>query len=360
MMERMEQDLLQNVLRLAAKEQTALSGVLQEAKNVFQLKRLAGDGSNRTFSRLTGGNFNCICVEAAKSGGAPNISEARAAWYICNHLHGMGVPVPKPYLFDSSNGLVVYEDLGTTHLYDLVSAGNFTDSVFVGRCRELYRSVVENLLEMQVRGAQGFKADWCWDTRKYDRELMLARESGYFHRELWCGLLGRSETPEVHAEFSLIAEHAGRGENTYFLHRDFQSRNIMIKDGKIRFIDFQGGRFGPLGYDLASLLIDPYVNLPLWLQDEIREYYQGLLTGETGISLDDFENSYGYLSMQRHLQIIGAFCYLSRVCGKDFFRPFVRPSLVSLANLIENINTKNLPVLGSMVDDALESLPGGY
>ena len=115
---------------------------------------------------------------------------------------------------------------------------------------------------MQVRGAVSFDPKWCWDTPQYDRMLMLERESGYFLQAFWQDLLGMEEPPGLQEEFFELADRAARIPAGYFLHRDFQSRNIMIHGGEACIIDFQGGRLGPLAYDLASLLIDPYVALP--------------------------------------------------------------------------------------------------
>ena len=89
---------------------------------------------------------------------------------------------------------------------------------------------------MQEAGARGFDCGWCWDTPRYDRELMVDRESGYFLRAFWQDGLGRAAPEGIEAEFQEIASLACGGEDV-FLHRDFQSRNIMIKDGLHRFID---------------------------------------------------------------------------------------------------------------------------
>jgi aminoglycoside/choline kinase family phosphotransferase len=106
----------------------------------------------------------------------------------------------------------------------------------------------------------------------------------------------------------------------YFLHRDFQSRNLFIKDGRLRVVDFQGGRLGPLGYDLAALLIDPYMALAAPWEEELVSHYLELLT-EQGVAVDprEFREVYYHLALCRNLQVLGAFGYLIRVKGKDHF-----------------------------------------
>ena len=103
----------------------------------------------------------------------------------------------------------------------------------------------------------------------------------------------------------------------------------MLHEDTVRVIDFQGGRLGPLGYDLASLLIDPYAGLSHTMQEELFSYY--VSTAEPyGIIGEDFSTGYTVLALQRNLQILGAFSFLSKVQGKHFFQQFIEPALQSL------------------------------
>ncbi len=93
----------------------------------------------------------------------------------------------------------------------------------------------------------------------------------------------------------------------------------MVKDGSVRFIDFQAGRLGPLGYDVASLLIDPYAALTPQFQEELLDFYGSLLAARRPGSEEDFIKYYSFLALQRNLQIVGAFAFLSKVRGKAIF-----------------------------------------
>ncbi|HID70579.1 MAG TPA: hypothetical protein EYP35_09035, partial [Desulfobacterales bacterium] len=185
-----------------------------------------------------------------------------------------------------------------------------------------------------IRGAEGFDAAWCWDTPCYDKKLMLERESGYFLRAFWKGLLGREEPSGLQEEFVLLAEKAATIPAGFFLHRDFQSRNIMIHREEPCFIDFQGGRPGPLAYDLASLLIDPYVALSDEFQIELLETYLDELERLTEVDRRKFIEEYLLLALHRNLQIVGAFAFLSTERKKVFFSQFIKPALVSLNKLL--------------------------
>ncbi|MCI5159544.1 MAG: aminoglycoside phosphotransferase, partial [Candidatus Electrothrix sp. AUS1_2] len=230
-------------------------------------------------------------------------------------------------------------------LHDVVQEKG-TDSEQVIR---LYRQAVSELARMQVRGSEGFDPAWCWDTPRYDSALMLERESGYFLRA-FCRDFLRLEIDEekIAKEFHTLADKASLAEATFFLHRDFQSRNIMIRQDRVRFIDYQAGRLGPLAYDLASLLIDPYAALPIQFQEELLEHYLDTLTGLLPYDRSRFRQEYPSLALQRNLQILGAFAFLSQQRGKPFFRQYLAPALGSLQGLLAKTATAEYPYLTAL------------
>lgn len=350
-----QKELLEKVLSvLSANKKTR--HVVSRSDNVsFEL--LAGDGSNRCFRRFQTPDFSCIAVTPG-SGSTIGLKEARSAYHIGSHLFECGVPVPEMFGHDDSCGLILYEDLGSLHLYDIAAATDFNEKGQLDKLKKLYHDVLENLARMQVRGKDGLQENWCWDTSHYDRKVMLERESGYFLQAFWKNFLHQENIDDLEKDFALLAEKSSEPDNGYFLHRDFQSRNIMVKDGRVRFIDFQGGRKGPLGYDPASLLIDPYSSLPHWLQDELLDYYIGCLEKYINVEPESFKLTYCCLALQRNLQIIGAFSYLSKECGKLYFRKYLHPALVSLNFLLSLETAPNLPVLRRVAAQSLELLPG--
>jgi len=121
---------------------------------------------------------------------------------------------------------------------------------------------------------------------------------------------------------------------TWILHRDFQSRNLMIRDETVFIIDFQAARLGPPGYDLASLLHDPYVNMPWSLRSELFDFYcikmKDIFRGKV------FARQFHLVAILRLLQALGAYGFLIKSKGRDFFRPFIPPALEGLARLLED------------------------
>lgn len=295
----------------------------------FGVETLVPDGSSRRFYRLHSEEQRLIAIlppENDERGQA----EARAFWHIGKHLQAAGAPTPQMIAFDAATGLALCEDLGGERLYERLQAGGGEAAL------PLYEQAVRGLARMQVRGAVHFDPSWCWDTPQYDRQLMLERESGYFLRACCIDLLGLEfDRAAVEHDCRHLAEAAARVPAHYFLHRDFQSRNIMVSGGAVRFIDFQGGRLGPLWYDLASLLIDPYAALPDTLQTHLqRVYLHALQEEEIPCNAEQFHREYLLLALQRNLQILGAFAFLSQVRQKPFFAQFLRPALGSLGTLL--------------------------
>jgi hypothetical protein len=345
--------LLDPSFNISAPERRAVGKLLKEAgfdPAGVNIDLLAGDGSERRFFRVVQQRRSLILILAQLSA-EHGLAESRSTWLIGRHLRRCGVPVPEMYGYDSETGVVACEDLGNDLLHSEISAGQWSEEKLVA----IYGQAVELLAHMQVVGARGFKAEWCWQTGTYDRQLMLSRESGYFLESFCRGLLGISAPPSgLAGEFADLAELASAAPAGFFLHRDFQSRNLMRHNGHLRVIDFQGGRFGPLGYDLASLLIDPYVSLPAYVQEGLLQKYIEVLSGYPEAVASFSGEDYYLLALQRNLQILGAFAFLSEVRGKVFFRAYLAPAALNLNKLLQQPDCRRFPVLRSFAGE----LPG--
>jgi len=326
---------------------------------------LSGDGSSRLFMRIMIDGAGSFCgVLPADENQTKGMAEALAAYNIGSHLKKRGLPVPTVHAFDAEKGFILFEDLGDTHLYDELEKNKKNQGNDIwGEAKEIYKEIVELLLYMQISGSVRFDRKWCWDTQRYDKKLMLEKESGYFMQAFCREYLGiKSFSAKLTDEFKQLAGRAARQPAVYFLHRDFQSRNLMLHNGEIRIIDFQGGRLGPLGYDLASLLIDPYAGMPYEVQQELLDHY---LEHLCKYGLDDLAFTKGFpsLILQRNLQILGAFAFLSRQKQKVFFAQFILPATISLQQQLKGPESKEYPHLLALTENILvrlekQNLPG--
>jgi aminoglycoside/choline kinase family phosphotransferase len=306
-------------------------------------QRLPSDGSKRAFYRLSAEHGSFIVMEYPPSKSAAekeNFSYLR----IGEHLLGKGIPVARIFSYDLQHGWFIMEDLGKHNLQEIaLSSGNRID---------IYKRVLELLVKLQIDGREDFKAQWCAHTKYYDRFVMEKHESEYFLTSFVQGFLGmEKDLSALSRSFSHLSHMASLADNDFFLHRDFQSRNLIVHGEKIGIVDWQGGRLGPLQYDLASLLIDPYVGLTSDERILLYDYYLTLVERRLpGIS-ESFSRRYHYIAIQRNLQILGAFSYLGNVQGKKWFLDYIPPALQSLVRLLEGCEDPELHQLKTLSEE---------
>jgi aminoglycoside/choline kinase family phosphotransferase len=306
---------------------------------------LPADGSRRVFFRIRPRHapFSLIAVENPPT--TPFFRRENVACLeIGNHLRQRGVPVPEILDREPARGWFLMEDLGEVRLQEALRRGNGPG--------DLALEVLSTLFHMQTEGAVGFDPAWCCQTARYDRDLMRRYESDYFRDAFLTRYLGLDRGwDELERPFEHLAWAASRAEDRFFLHRDFQSRNILVGDRGPGLVDWQGGRLGPLGYDLASFLIDPYTGFSEAEQARLYTAYLDRLRERDPGGVDRFEETYPYLAVQRNLQILGAFAFLSRVREKPFFEAFVPPAGRTLQRLLAGLDDPRLRPLRDAVEE---------
>ena len=306
---------------------------------------LRGDGSDRKWFRLNCGEHSLIMVDHGIRN-QTGTTEADAFVAIGNYLHRKGIAVPEIVSSDTFSGLVVVEDLGDTSLQQVVQRAQTADEVL-----KRYRTVIRQLVKMSFAAAGDFDPAWTCQTPTYSRELILEKECRYFVEAFLRSFCGRSvRTAELADEFTLLADRALAGTASGFMHRDFQSRNIMVRAGKYFFIDFQGGRLGPLQYDLASLLIDPYVDLPPASRRSLLQFAVDCIPADSGVESGQFRSSFPYCCLTRNLQILGAFGNLSRMKGKTWFASYIPIAVRNLKRALSSRRGEEFPKLKQIVD----------
>ena len=306
---------------------------------------LAGDGSDRSWFRLHCGGQSLIMVDHGIRNQSTT-TEADAFVAIGNHLKKAGIAVPDIVMSDTFSGLVMLEDLGDTNLQQVVQQAKTTGGVL-----KIYRAVLRQLVAMSFDGAIGFDPAWTCQTPTYSRDLILEKECRYFVEaflQTFCAKSVRSA--DLAEEFSLLADRALAGTVSGFMHRDFQSRNIMVNAGSPYFIDFQGGRLGPLQYDLASLLIDPYVDLPPDIRNTLFDFAVDCIPSDAAVDKERFRRAYPYCCLTRNLQILGAFGNLSRNQGKTWFESYVPAAVRNLKQALSSPRDHEFPKLKRIVE----------
>ena len=305
---------------------------------------LYGDGSDRKWYRVTDGSASLILVDHGIRQD-DSTCEADAFISIGRHLASKSIPIAKIYLHDTFSGHVFMEDLGDIHFQTFIKSVKNQDRIV-----SHYKALIRPLGKLSIEGRKEFNPEWTCQTAAYTEDLILEKECRYFVDAFLKNYLGMNiRFNDLEAEFRLLAEKALRFAVNGFMHRDMQSRNIMVKKDRFYFIDFQGGRLGPIQYDLASLLIDPYVDLPRAIQNTLLTFCVETLSPLFRIDPDQFLSCYQYCAVTRNLQILGAFGFLSRIKKKTYFEKYIPNAIKTLKYHFSVFQREEFPTLTSIV-----------
>jgi NDP-sugar pyrophosphorylase family protein len=321
--------------------------VSKDNKRKITTMQLAGDGSDRLWYRVLS-EYKSIIMADHGIRTTLKTSEVDSFVLIGQHLYNKGICVPEIHLYDTFSGVVFMEDLSDNHLQDVIIKTDQSKEII-----QWYQAVIDRMIQMNISGMDSFDVNWSYQTHEYDTRVILDKECRYFVEAFLKNYLRMDASYEdFEDDFDLLAkkalEHAVKG----LMHRDMQSRNIMVVRDKVYFIDFQGARIGPVQYDLASLLIDPYVNLPWDTQQILVDYCIKKLSDTVYINAEDFRSSYTYCSIARNLQMLGAFGYLIKVKGKTFYEQYIPTAVMTLKNNLKALDAKEFPLLKKLVENS--------
>jgi NDP-sugar pyrophosphorylase family protein/aminoglycoside/choline kinase family phosphotransferase len=314
------------------------------AGNTIFRTELFGDGSDRRWYRIHRGNESLVMADHGIRQNE-SLCEVDSFVAIGRHLHAKSIPVPKIYSYDTFSGHVFMEDLGDMNFQTLVNNTENEDDVV-----SHYKLLIRLMEKLFVNGRKDFDPAWTYQTASYSKELIVEKECRYFVDAFLKGYLKMDICfRHIEDELNALADKALKFSINGFMHRDLQSRNIMVKDNGFYFIDFQGGRLGPIQYDLASLLMDPYVNLSRPVKDILLKYAVKRLSAAIGIDSDRFLSCYKYCAVTRNLQILGAFGFLSRIKKKTYFEKYIPNAIRLLNHHLSFFGTGEFPNLTSIV-----------
>src|SRR5712692_9926944 len=245
---------------------------------------LQGDlgGSGRKIIRLANAKASAIGI-------LYSVREENAAFLeFSRHFHRHGLPVPEIYAEDLGQGAYLEEDLGDTTLFEFLTKHRTGESI-APQVVEAYRKVVAVLPRFQVEAGRDLNYSVCYPISSFDRQS-IAWDLNYFKYY-----------------FIRLAEFLLSAPRDYFLYRDFQSRNILLRDGDPFFVDYQGGRKGALQYDIASLLYDAKADLPPELRQQLLDHYLDSLSSFIQLDREAFLRYYYAYVYIRIMQALGAY-----------------------------------------------------
>ena len=290
------------------------------------------------YSRETDGNGRSVIRVVGT-----NRDENRAFIYMARHFHALGLPVPEVLSVSVDEMSYTQEDLGDMLLFDAIRHGRET-GCFLPEERTLLERAMRALAHVQIKGAEGFDWSVCFPVPAMD-ERSIRWDLNYFK---YCFLKGTGiefSEPKLEDDFDklvftlLATEKNGLCSSNpqggwSFMYRDFQSRNVMIKDGQPYFIDFQGGRRGPTQYDVASFLWQAKANIPQSLRDELIDaYLDELKTLQPCMTEQEWRAALPHVVLFRTLQVLGAYGFRGFFERKQYFLESVPMALNNLKEL---------------------------
>ena len=299
-------------------------------------------GSARKIVRLAGEEHSAIGILNQDR------AENQAFLSFTRHFRRHGLPVPEIYEEDLKRGAYLEEDLGDTTLFALLSRHR-AGAEIAPEAFAAYERVVDLLPRFQVEAGRDLDYAVCYPRSSFDRQS-IAWDLNYF-KYYFLKLAGIPFSEQkLEQDFSRLTRFLLSAPRDYFLYRDFQSRNIMLCDGRPHFLDYQGGRKGALQYDIASLLFDAKADLPPDVRQRLLERYLEALSGHITLDREAFLGPYYAFVYIRIMQALGTYGFRGFYERKPHFLQSVPYALKNLRWLAHNVQ---LPI-------ALPTLLGAF
>ena len=292
---------------------------------------LAPSASARIYYRLQSKNYTAV--------GAYNADrkENEAFLGFSKHFKSKDLPVPEIYAEDLNNGVYLQEDLGFTTLYSyLLQKGDYFPDYLIN----IYKKVVSKLAHFQTVGGEGLNYDLCYPREAFDKQSIFWDFNTFKYYFLKLAEIPFDEQ-DLENDIQKFAAYLLETETDYFMIRDFQTRNIMIKSGEPYFIDYQGGRKGALQYDLASLLFQAKANIPSEIRIELLNHYMDALEELITIDRQEFEKHYYAYVIIRCIQVLGTYGFRGLYERKEHFISSIPFALRNIKWVLEN---QGLPI----------------
>jgi aminoglycoside/choline kinase family phosphotransferase len=269
-----------------------------------EVTRLTPDGSQRAYFRLTGGPHGSVIGAFG-----PDPDENRAFLSFTRSFQRLGLPVPEIFAASEPRGMWLEEDLGDTTLFQALTAARAqAPGGFPSPMLEAYERVVEILPRFQVEGGRVIDFSVAYPRPAFDSQSMMWDLNYFKYHFLKLAHIPFSEQ-RLENDFEKLIEHLLTADTRHFLYRDFQSRNIMLRDGEPWFLDYQGGRRGAPQYDIASLLYDAKADIPDAVREHLLERYVRALSELVPFDAAEFVATYRSYVLIRIMQAMGAYGY---------------------------------------------------
>jgi len=312
-----------------------------------EIRSLPLSGSVREYYRLKLNDRTVIGVYSE------NEAENSAFLSFTKHFRDKGLNVPDIHFEDLENNLYLLEDLGDK-LLNIEATGRDKTRELPVSLKNLYKKALNHLVRFQIDGFDGLDLSVCVPRASFDKQSVLW-DLHYFKYYVLKLFNIPSDEQKLEEEFNLLADHLTSKESNYFLYRDFQTRNILIYKDDLYFVDYQGGRRGPLQYDVASILFEAKTDLPFDLRQELLEHYLAQVSQSITLDTVSFTEDYYHFVFIRIIQAMAAYGLRGYVENKALFLKSYPYAIKNLNWLISNDLLKlEIPEIIKSIDQVIQ------
>jgi aminoglycoside/choline kinase family phosphotransferase len=291
-----------------------------------RIEKLPQSGSDRIYFRIYAQKQTYIATFNL------NVKENQTFIYFSRHFTNASLPMPQIFAVNNENTIYLQEDLGTDSLLDSLEKHGHNEYTY-----NLYKQTLKELAKVQVVGDKGLDYDQCLTAKEFGKQAIMS-DLLYFKYYFVDTLKAPYDKQAMLDDFETLSNYLNNGSHKYFLFRDFQSRNVIVNQDKVHFIDYQGGMKGALQYDVASLLWQAKANLSEDWKDRLLDNYIDeveLLLNEK-IDRDVFVKQYNGYVLIRLLQVLGAYGFRGLFERKAHFLSSIPLALRNLKFFIDN------------------------
>lgn len=297
-------------------------------KSKPSIETLPSSGSNRRYYRLKADDISLIGVQGQSR------EENHAFIEMAMHFHAKGLNVPKVLIVSKDMHYYLQKDLGDTVLFDVIEAGRNT-GVFSHQEVDLLHKTIAKLAEFQVEAAKELDFDICYPQPEFNQRSVFW-DLNYFKYNFLKTTGMEFQEDLLENDFEKMAQKLLEDKANTFLYRDFQSRNVMLVDNEPYFIDFQGGRKGPVYYDVASFLWQAKANFSDELRSELIDTYINSLNKYYTVDKAYFMHQLRHFVLFRTLQVLGAYGFRGYYEKKPHFLQSIPFALNNLRKILES------------------------
>lgn len=318
-------------------------------EDVREVVTIPQSGSYREYYRIVGSEKTAIAVYNE------DIKENNAFLTFTKHFFSLGLPVPEVLAEDDEKKLYLLSDLGDESLFDFLNKKRIQVGVFPGSGIEAYKVALDFLPKFQILASRDLDYDVCYPRAAFDKQSMMWDLSYFKYYFLKLAKIPFDEQL-LEDEFHRFTAFLLQADSDYFLYRDFQSKNIMMVNGRPYFIDYQGGRRGALQYDVASILYDSKANIPAEIKDILLDHYLKALKKSLDYDREEWLIYYRAFVLVRLMQAMGAYGFRGFYERRTQFLKSIPYALKQLDNILKHGHfPEGFPYLEKVMKSLTES-----